>query len=237
MKFKSEVMTQASGSIGGVTYAHNSAGMYRRARSIPTNPNTNPQQSVRMTMAELSTAWATLTNAQREGWAAWASANPITGVFGDPLTLSGQQMYIRLNAARMVSSTVASITALARVDDPPLTGGMATFTPFVFTGVSGSQASVSLAYDNTDAWANEDEGALLAYSGLVVSGGRTFYKGPYQFTARADGDGVTPPTSPLSVSNIFFAGGDPGEKMAIRARVVRADGRISAWQSAVVTLA
>lgn len=236
MKFKSEVMTQASGSIGGVTYAHNSAGMYRRARSIPVNPDTGPQQSVRMTMAELSTAWAGLTSAQREGWAAWASANPITGVFGDPLTLSGQQMYIRLNAARMVSSAVASITALPRVDDPPLVAGMATFTPFVFTGVSGSQASVSLAYDNTDAWANEDDAAILAYSGLVTSGGRTYYKGPYQFTATALGDSVTPPTSPLSVSNIFFAGGDPGQKMAIRARVVRADGRISAWQRSLVTL-
>ena len=38
MKFTSQVYTQASGSVGGLTYSHNRSGMYTRARSTPTDP-------------------------------------------------------------------------------------------------------------------------------------------------------------------------------------------------------
>jgi len=43
MKFKSPILSQASGSIAGITFSHNRGGMYVRARAVPTNPG-SPQQ-------------------------------------------------------------------------------------------------------------------------------------------------------------------------------------------------
>ncbi|KKM06452.1 hypothetical protein LCGC14_1743870, partial [marine sediment metagenome] len=47
MLFKSGLITQGSGSIGGLTASHNRGGMYFRARTIPTNPATSFQTVVR----------------------------------------------------------------------------------------------------------------------------------------------------------------------------------------------
>ena len=47
MLFRGTHLTDASGSLSGVTYSHNRGGAYTRNRSIPVNPNTVQQQAVR----------------------------------------------------------------------------------------------------------------------------------------------------------------------------------------------
>lgn len=232
MLFKSEMVTQVSGSIGGTTYAHNSAGMYRRARSIPVNPNSAAQQAVRATMATLAQAWNEIvTQAQRTAWDNYAALSPVTGKLGDELLLSGQQMYIRCNAVR-------ALAGIARVDAGPTTPGLIMLTTPVAT-LSIAGPNISVAYTNTDNWAGEVGGGLNIQTGRFITGGRTFFKGPYRYLATVDGAG-TPPTSPETSANNAFgqvlADATAGQKMALRYMAFRADGRISAAQTELVTV-
>lgn len=230
MLFKSEIVTQASGSIGGTTYAHNTAGLYRRARSIPVNPNSSAQQGVRANLTTLAQAWnAVLTQAQRDAWDNYATLSPVTGRLGDELVLSGQQMYIRCNTVRMLSG-------VARVDAGPTVPGLIALTTPVAT-LSIASGIVSIAYTNTDAWANEVGGGLNFQTGRFISAGRNFFRGPYRHNTTELGAGA-PPTSPEDTANNAFAqpmaSATAGQKMSLRYVAFEADGRISAVQSELV---
>lgn len=232
MLFKSEIVTQVSGSIGGTTYSHNSAGLYRRARAIPVNPNTAAQQAVRNDFTTLALAWSqTLTQAQRDEWDNYAVLTPITGKLGDPLTLSGQQMYIRCNATILAGG-------VARVDTGPAIPGLEALTAPVTT-VSIAAASVSTAFTDTDPWANEVGGGLNIQTSRFLSPGINFFKGPYRNLTTVLGAAV-PPTSPDTSPNNAFgqavASATAGQKISMRYVVFALDGRISAVTSELVTV-
>lgn len=232
MLFKSEIVTQVSGSIGGTTYSHNTAGLYRRARSIPVNPNSAAQQSVRANLTTLAQAWnAVLTQPMRDAWDNYATLSPITGKLGDELVLSGQQMYIRCNTVRLLAG-------IARVDAGPVTPGLIALTTPVAT-LSIVPAVVSVAFTNTDAWANVVGGGLNIQTGRFISAGRNFFRGPYRFNSNVPGAGA-PPASPEDTANNAFgqvmADAVAGQKMSLRYTAFEEDGRISAVQSELVTV-
>jgi hypothetical protein len=69
LKFTSQIVAGASGSIRGLTASHNRGGQYFRGRTIPTNPNSVFQQAVRNNLSVLQTRFlSTLTAAQRLAW-------------------------------------------------------------------------------------------------------------------------------------------------------------------------
>lgn len=232
MLFKSEIVTQVSGSIGGTTYSHNTAGLYRRARAIPVNPNTAFQQAVRNNFTTLALAWSqVLTQFQRDEWENYAVLTPTTGKLGDPLTLSGQQMYIRCNATILAGAN-------ARVDVGPTVPGLTELTaPVATASIAGPD--ISVAYDNGDAWAIAAGGGLTIQTSRFLSPGKNFFKGPYRILATVDGD-ATPPTSPeTSASNAFgqvLADATAGQKLSMRYVAFESDGRISAVTSEMVTV-
>lgn len=232
MKFKSEIVTQASGSVGGVTYAHTAGMLYRRARSIPVNPNTTDQQAVRAIMTALSLRFSqTLTDAQRTAWANYADLTEITNVFGDPLKLSAQQMYIRCNAVRQRAG-------IAIVDAGPTQPGLIALSTPVLTA-SIASGNLSIAYTNTDDWAGETGGGLNIQTSRFLSPARNFFRGPYRYLDTVEGSG-TPPTSPETSANNAFgqamSGATEGQKIAMRYIAFEADGRISAVQTEIVTV-
>lgn len=103
MKFLSQVLTAASGSIGGVTYSKNRGGMYQRARAIPSNPGTERQGIARENLATAVGLWTnTLTPAQRTSWADYAAATPFTDALGQAVQLTGQQIFVRSTAVRLL---------------------------------------------------------------------------------------------------------------------------------------
>ena len=220
MKFKSEIVTQASGSIGGTTYSHNRGGLYRRARAIPTNPNTTQQQAVRGFFAQVSAAWRdTLTAAQREAWNTYALNTPISNALGDPINIGGLGMYQRGNIARLQAG-------LARVDAGPSTFGLPEFTAPGITSLTASTKVAIMTFADADAWLDEDGSAMLIYSSRPVSGAVSFFKGPYQYAGSILGNGTTPLTSPQNVTTNF--GLSAGQKVFLKANVTLADGRYSA---------
>lgn len=213
------IMTQMSGSIGGVTGSHNRGGLYLRARAIPVNPNTAEQQVVRNGMGNLSTAYVeTLTAAQREAWLTYATNVPIVGPLGDPRNVGALAMYNRSNVSRLQAG-------LPRQDDAPTIFDLGTFTLPVFAAPDAGADTVDVAFTNTDDWANEDDSAMLIYASRPQNPSIESFKGPYRLAGKIDGDGVTPPTSPATIALPFPV--VAGQVVFFKVNVSRVDGRYS----------
>ena len=214
----SPVISAGSGSIGGLTLSRNKGGMYIRQRAIPTNPNSTYQQAVRQIVADLSNRWLqTLTAAQRTAWDEYAANVPLVNPLGAPRNVTGLNMYIRSNTARVQAT-------LDRIDAAPTEFDLGSFTsptPTVTTGPS----QCSLAFDDTDDWANEDDASLLLFLSAGQNPSLNYFKGPYRLSGGVAGDSVTPPTSPAVISAPFTYAS--GQKVFIKVTVTRADGRYS----------
>lgn len=210
--------TQISGSVGGWTGSHNAGGMYIRARTIPTNPNTPFQQAVRNIVAQLSNLWVdTLTLAQREAWKTYAENVQVQGPLGDSINVSALNMYQRSNVARIQSG-------FARVDDAPVIFNLGDFTNPAFA-LDEAANEVDVTFTDTDLWANEDDSNMLIYASRPVATSINFFKGPYRFAAVIEGDSITPPTSPAAIPLPFPVA--VGQRIHVLARISRVDGRYS----------
>lgn len=228
MKFKSQVYTQASGSVGGLTYSHNAGGLYTRARAIPVNSNTVQQQAIRNIVASLTAIWvATLTAAQRAAWETYALNVPITDTLGDPRNISGLAMYVRCNTPRLQ-------IALARVDAGPTNFTMGSISPSIMTADVSAQ-TLSTTYVNTDGWATAVGGALIIYQSRAENQTINYFKGPYRFAQFVLG-AATPPTSPVVSAAMFpFA---LTNKVFFTCRGTFPDGRLSSsFRAAAIVVA
>jgi hypothetical protein len=210
---------QRSGSLGATVYSHNRYGQYIRARSIPTNPNTDRQSAIRTLLRNLTEYWSnSLSQAERNAWEAYAADVPWTNRVGDTVYLTGLSHFLRSNAPRLM-------TTGSQVDTAPaihtLASGPGTFT----ATASAATQEISIAFDNTEDWANEADAFILVRQGLPQQPGIKFFGSPYRFLAAVQGDDVTPPTSPAAVPAVYpFA---EGQRIWVQARISRADGRLS----------
>lgn len=219
MKYLSPVYSQASGAIAGIVYSHNRGGQYTRARTTPTDPSTAGQNAVRLAMSNAVARWGnTLTPSQRQAWETYAANVPVLDRLGQQIFLTGQQQYNRTN---VFGQRIGS----AWIDAAPTTFDVGQFTAPVLSAAGGF-AQVSLAFTDTDDWANEDDAFLGYFQGIPQNGSRNYYGGPYRFAATVDGDATTPPTSPAAISIPYMI--TTGQKVFGYCRVLRADGRLSA---------
>lgn len=217
MKIKSALVTQVSGSVGGLTGSHNKGGMYFRARTIPTNPQSSFQVAVRNWVSQLTSRWSNdLTAAQREAWANYAEAVEIVDALGDARTIPALAHYVRSNVPRLQCS-------LSIVDDGPTVLTLPTGTPPTYA-LDDTNDEVDVTFDNSDDWAGEVGGALAILASRAQQASINYFKGPYRFTNSIDGAAV-PPTSPATLSLPFAVA--VGQKVFFQARVIRADGRVS----------
>ena len=218
MLIKSALVTQISGSIGGMTGSHNRGGQYLRARTIPTNPGTPQQNSIRQFVADLVNLWnSTVTALQRDAWDTYAVNVAFVNRLGDQTFLSGLNQYVRSNVPRLQAG-------LPRVDDAPVIFNTGEFTQTAI-GFSAAANDILLNFTAADAWANEDDAGMLVYGSRPKNATVNYFKGPYRFATAVLGDAITPPTSPDTSTNPF-----PfilGQKLFAYVRVSRADGRLS----------
>jgi len=99
------ILGELSGKIAGNVFAHNRGGSYVRAWKVPTNPNTELQQSARAAMAALVVAWGeTLTDQQRTDWDTYGANVAWENRLGETIYLTGQNHYIRSNVPRLQAS-------------------------------------------------------------------------------------------------------------------------------------
>jgi hypothetical protein len=211
-------MTSASGSIGGTTFSHNRGGLYTRARRVPVNPRTAPQEAMRNILASLQAAYPLLTSTQRSEWAVFAANVTVPNRLGMPIKLTAQQWFVKFNSSRSQGS-------LTVIDEGPVTYALATLTPPVPT-ITAAGTTVSVVFTPADVWANQDGGGLLVYASRPQNSTKNFFVGPYQFSGIILGDGTTPPTSPAIIT-LPFASGPTGSKQFFKFTSTLGDGRSS----------
>lgn len=219
MKYKSAILTQASGSIAGLTFSHNRGGLYVRARTIPTNPGSVFQTAIRGFVANLTSLWNnTLTALQRASWDLYGLNVPLLNPLGEPINVGGLAHYVRSNVPRLQA-------ALDRVDDAPVVFNLGDFTNPIFDNFSASATTLAFSFTATDDWANEDGAAMLILGSRNQNPTINYFKGPYRFADLVAGDAITPPTSPATIPSPFTI--VVGNQTFTQARVTRADGRLS----------
>lgn len=219
MLITSGIISRGSGSFGGITLAHNAGGMYLRARVMPVNPSTPAQNLVRAAAASLVNRWSnTLTQAQRDAWDSYAFNTPLIGKLGDPINVSGLNMYVRGNLTRQYQ-------AMTLCDDAPFVWNLGSFTPLASVTADTTLQEWKISYTNTDDWAGEDDAWLVGFISRPTNATINFFKGPYRIAGMVEGDSITPPTSPLTLDFPFTVAS--GQRVFARCCVLRADGRMS----------
>lgn len=218
MLFKSQLITSASGSVGGLTASRNKGGMYFRARAVPTNPNSPQQALVRSILNFLSNRWSdVLTPTQRTSWETYAENVPVLNPLGDPIQITGLNHYIR--------SQVPALQAGATiVDTAPEEFNLGLFTAPTFSFDSPAQ-EMDVTFTITDDWVNEDNARMIVSLSRQQQPSINFFKGPYRIAGSIIGDSATPPTSPAVINAPFTAA--VGNRVFAFVRVLRSDGRLS----------
>lgn len=174
-------------------------------------------------MSDLVTYWTTsLSAAQRAAWGVYATNTPVIDKLGNPMFLTGQNMFVRSN--------LGILKALGTlVEDAPTVYNLGSFTAPVIGATSAAGGTMSLAFTDTDEWANEDDAAMAVYVSRPQNASVNYFKGPYQYAQSILGDATTAPTSPASVTLPFAVAVD--QRIFAKANVARADGRYStAWR-------
>lgn len=194
--FISDRITGASGSVGGVTYSHNRFGLYLRARRKPVNPNTTSQQAVRASLATASSAWRSLTAAQRAAWEVYAANTPMVNSLGLPVFMSGQQQFTATNS---IAQRLASITI---ADAPTIPGRVALGVP------SSVVIDASTASFTASGLSVPDGVNVGIYLSSPIPDGVTFFAGPYQAQSGvAAASGTVTDTGLTARNGVPFAAG------------------------------
>ncbi len=209
----------ASGSAGGITASRNRSGFYLRARTKPVNPNSGRQMFARALLQFVAEAWTgTLTQVQRDAWDQYADIIPWKNSLGLDIKLTGFNHFLRANTVRLNAT-------LSVVPGGPTILTLPEADPTFAAIVGEALQDISVAFDNTLAWANETGGAMLVSMSSPKNSGRTFIGPPFRVAGFILGDDTVPPTSPQLISTPFIVAAD--QKVDVIARIIRLDGRVS----------
>lgn len=105
----SAVVGDARNKVGGVVFTAGRGHAVVRRKVSPIQPRTTAQRNVRANFTGLSKAWGGIGDAARAAWVAFAKNNPLKDVFGQSITLTGHQMYVRINR-NLAQIGVAALT-------------------------------------------------------------------------------------------------------------------------------
>lgn len=216
-------IVQMSGSIAGNTHARNRFGNYMRARTKPVNPKSARQSGARVLIMYLAEQWreSPMTDAKRTAWQTYANSVNWLNKLGETVTLTGFNMFIRGNAARMRVGG-------ALVDDGPTDLGLPAGDPVMqVSACSEAAQTFTLTFDDTMDWCTEAGAFMAMQQGEPQNATRNFFGGPWRtcaYLSGVDPGGVASPQAGLP--NIGYPIVE-GQKIWWRAAIIRADGRVS----------
>ncbi len=209
------------GSIGGTTFSRNKSGAIARARVAPVNPKSVRQSAIRAIISSVAQLYNSgLTVAQRAAWAVYAKNVPAKNKLGEVIYLSGYNQFVKSNIAALNAGLTAILAAPSVFSLP---GEDTTFD----VAISEASQEIAVTFDATADWAGEAGGALIVEMGLPQSPSIEFFDGPWRHAGIIAGDATTPPTTGDSIAVPFPVVAD--QKIFCRAKVLRADGRLSDW--------
>ena len=219
MLIESALFTKASGSVGGITASRNSGGMYFKARTVPTDPNTLLQQSVRQAVHLAAASWKGNSNAERESWQAFADQTPKNNVLGVPKKLGGFQWFVGQYVRRLNAGFTPRATAPA--------GGGHTPVNFLKIDAFDGTNTIDIFLDGNDPWATDNGAGLITYVSLPQPVTINWFRGPYRLAATVVSSGSSPASPATRTPANTTLTGSQGLKLFYRMVVTMNDGRPS----------
>lgn len=210
----------ARGSIAGNTFSRNHYGAFVRARVTPVNPKTARQVQVRAAIAFLAAMWAdTLTDVQRIAWNLYGSSVAVLDSLGATMYLTGYNHFIR-------SNLIAKMVPYPLISAGPTVFELPAQDPSLAVTCSEATQILTCAYDDTMAWATEDAAYMFFFQGKPQNAQRNYFGGPWRFIGSVAGIDPGGPVEPHAAAAAFAI--TEGQRQWIYARIMRADGRLSA---------
>lgn len=197
------------GKNNGTVFSKNRGGAYVRTKVTPSNPQTSFQQLVRQRLAALSAQFRSLSAAQILAWNNAVQDFQTTNVFGDTVSPSGQQLYVKLNSN------------LANVGEPPIS------VPPAPIGLPVMEMSIASLTDSAFTLSLSAIPTTMYYvieATAPVSAGRNFLKNEYRQISVVTGTG-----SAIPASNIFaaysakFGAPVSSQRVGVRVKVITGD--------------
>ena len=199
------------GAIAGQVHSRNTFGNYVRQKVSPVQPRSARQQEIRSNVAELSQRYSTqLSDTQLEAWRQAAASNTVRDVFGDTMTLTGINLYVKLNSVR-------ALVNLAPLDDPPAPEELQ--TPLANITWNGTVLNVNFSNVSPTQY-------LAVWLTKPLPPGRAFVQQELRLLELIPGTA----TSPVDITGAYemrFGTISPGSKIWLSARTVSPRG----WQS------
>lgn len=222
MIVNSQLVSRMSGSVGGLNATHNRGGMVLRTKPLPVDPATPLQSVFRARTASLSARWATLSQAQRDAWAVYATNVHLTNRLGKSVNVGAIGHYIRTNHPRMLLDQPV-------IDQAPAVFDLGGYTPLAFGAFLQLGTQIILVIDGADAWANEDGAYLLCFASRPQNPSVRGMRTSARFAGGIAGDSIAPPGPAVVFTSAYpFVS---GQRLFARIAVSRADGRYSADQA------
>ena len=220
MKVLAGLVTQGSGSIGGMTMSKGKGGYYLRARTVPTNRKSVLQTAIRSGLSALASNWQSLTASQQLAWNLYGKNVTIILNNGQSKKLSGFNWYIGCNQYLLQSGD-------APVSDAPTIFTLAG-TPIVSSwGYAGPSALFlnSLVLDPPSGANTGDR--LLIFVGRPQTLGTAYFSGPFQLAGSVDTYLASTNTVVVDISSVPEYIGVAGQSQWIRVVRILPDGRYS----------
>jgi hypothetical protein len=183
------IIVDGRGKIGGHVASKNRGGSYLRTKVTPANARTSAQLAVRNFFTQLSQAWRSLTQEQRDAWNAAVTDYSRTDIFGDLRNPSGINLFQRLN------NNLLQIEE-AVINEPPLPVEVANV---VIDGLTAAVGTPAMSITLTDSVPNDTTLVVLATA--PMSAGKSFVKSEF----RRIGSFAAGSTSPQSILSEYVA--------------------------------
>lgn len=205
----SALVSDMRNKLNGSVLSKNRAGNYIRNKTTPVNPQTSFQQANRQKLGAMSSAWNSLTEAQRASWRSAVASFPYTDIFGDRKELDGKSLMIKLNMNLLNAGQAEIQTAPASVAIPELgiTSGTATVADGVELVITPGTIPVGFS--------------LLVYATPPVNGGVYFVKNKYRLLGTA-----TAVAGAVDLATLYndrfgaLSAGDVGKAVSVRCALV-----------------
>lgn len=193
--------------LAGWVYSKNRYGNYARRKVTPVNPQTIYQQQVRQRLGNLSAAWRGLTQAQRQTWIDASASFPVIDVFGYPINLSGNILFVRMNQNLL---NIGQST----IDTAPLPEGIPDLFADTLTAAAGTPAlSLTISEQTVPTGYS-----LAVYATGNVGPGKSYVKNLLKFIGT--GTATTGTVDLLSLWQARFGTLVEGQKIVVRVRLI-----------------
>ncbi len=216
------IVVDMRGKSNGHVFSKNRGGAYMRTKVTPSNPQSTFQMSVRGIFAAISSAWSSLTDANRQSFENLVSSYARTDIFGDLRNPTGKNLYQRLNQ----NLELTGQTQLTTCPEP---------TEVPFANLTGATGDISDATFEVSLGGDTTGSQLMIFATPPLSQGTKFVKNKLRFLGTYAG-GVAGDTDFYGDYDRRFGSIALGQNIYVGVRVVNANGQASPLETVKATI-